>query len=101
MLAIKICVFIYLLVAAYVFIFQLKVLWSGYQVSEENYKKEFLKNMGICGMSAVLLWPLDFMVMPKNYIKAFLLRDSVAMAQVGIHIGKTRAVLTNCFNRTK
>jgi hypothetical protein len=48
-------------------------------------------------MSVVLLWVLDFIAMPKNYIKAYLLRDTVAIFKISMHIGKTRAGLMKLF----
>jgi hypothetical protein len=96
MLVIKICLFIYLLIASYLLFFQVKVLWKSYRnngvvrFADEDGKRRFLKRMSIRSISMILLWPLDFIAMPRTYFKAFILLDRVALAETFMNIGKSK-----------
>lgn len=96
MLAVKVCAFIYLLVAIRLFVFQIKVLWRAYRnngvlrFADEEGRKIFLKRAGLRSISMVFLWPLDFISMPITYLKAFLLLDKSAIVEACMRIGKSQ-----------
>ena len=95
--------FMYLLVAIRIALFQVQVLIQIYYLNERGYllSKNKTIMVAIQGkiaiisyilrmIKAILLWPIDFIKVPTLFLQAYVLFKSAALAQLALYYVKTR-----------
>lgn len=99
---IKIIIFIYLLFALRISIFQIGLILHGYQANkfgfiltkDKTVKMTLKQPILICklitkGIRAIILWPIDFLKQPKLLLKAYVMVDTKAIFELGYYYAKT------------